>query len=334
MLKLVEEVVSPVYAVGGAVRDELMGRTPKDYDFATPLTPDEIEEAVRAYGRRPYLVGKRFGTIGFKMNGQLVEVTTFRNEKYEKGSRKPKVEFVKDITADLNRRDFTINSIARRNDRYIDPSGGRLDILRKIVRATGHPKTRFKEDPLRMLRAARFASELGFEIDNNTEGYASKLSHKILSVSRERWVMEMDKLLVSDKPSTGLDFLARTRLLNYMVPELSIQVAYDQNSSFHGLELWEHTLKVVDGVSNDVELRWAALLHDVAKPFVRTENKKSGYHNYVKHDLLGAELVEKTGLYLKWSTKRRENVIELVFNHLREDSPLKAADDAAKKVRE
>ena len=135
MLEDVKKVVNPIYMVGGSVRDKLMGRKPNDYDFATPLTPDEIEDAVREYGRRPYLAGKKFGTIGFKMNGQIVEVTTFRSEKYQPGCRKPNVEYVQDIIADLSRRDFTINAIALRDNKYIDPFGGRVDILKKLIQA-------------------------------------------------------------------------------------------------------------------------------------------------------------------------------------------------------
>ncbi len=327
----VENIVSPVYQVGGSVRDELMGREPHDYDFATPLTPDEIEAAVRAGHRRPYLVGKRYGTIGFKVDGNMVEVTTFRNEKYKPGYRKPEVSFVKDITADLSRRDFTINAIAKRHGKYIDPFGGRQDILRKKIICVNKPKDRFKEDPLRMLRAARFASQLDFTIDEYLFGIARQLSHKILEVSRERWIIEMDKLLITDKPSVGLEFLAQARLLNFMVPELALQVGYDQNSKYHDYTLWEHTKMVVDDTPKDITLRWAALLHDIAKPFVRTDKKGKDYSNYIKHDLLGGEMVQRIALHLKWSNDRREQVSEIVKNHLQDNSPLREADNKHKR---
>ena len=143
--------------VGGSVRDRLLGQEPKDYDFATPLTPDEIEAVVRAHGRKPYLVGKRFGTVGFKVDGHMVEVTTFRSEKYKSGSRKPEVAFVTDINADLSRRDFTINAIALLPDGSLcDPHGGTEDIRKHVVRCVGKPKDRFTEDPLRLLRMCRF----------------------------------------------------------------------------------------------------------------------------------------------------------------------------------
>jgi putative nucleotidyltransferase with HDIG domain len=329
IIKEVEAIIDPVYLVGGSVRDLIIGQVPHDYDFCTPLLPDEIEERVRAAGKRPYTTGKRFGTIGFKAGGQLVEVTTFRTEAYHRASRKPEVQFVDDITADLSRRDFTINAIARRGERLIDPYGGRLDILERTIKAVGKPQDRFKEDPLRMLRAARFASQLGFEIDQLTESTAKKWSYRILHVSRERWVQEMDKLLITDQPSVGLDFMARTRLLNYMIPELAIQVEYDQDSPYHELTLWEHTLSTVDKAPLDIDLRWSALLHDVGKPYVRTSNKR-GYSNYIHHDMVGAELALAIGRYLKWSNDRVDKVSETIRYHLRDESPIRAADNASK----
>lgn len=327
MLDQVEAIVSPVYQVGGSVRDELLGRPASDIDYATPLSPDEVEARIKAAGKRAYSIGKKYGTVGMKLDGQFVEITTFRTETYETGNRKPQVEFVTDITADISRRDFTINAIAKRGNRYIDPFGGRLDLLERVIKGVGNPKDRYKEDPLRMLRAARFAAQLGFTVEANTESQAGKMAHRILTVSRERWVLEIDKLLMTAKPSIGLHFLARTRLLNFMIPELALQVGYDQNNPHHSLNLWDHTLAVVDGTPVDLHLRWAALLHDIGKPFIRTE--KPDRSNYIKHDLLGAELVMRIGLHLKWSNERQEAVSALVLNHMQATSPLRPYDDAA-----
>jgi tRNA nucleotidyltransferase/poly(A) polymerase len=329
MYDKVATIIEPIYMVGGCVRDEILGKKPKDFDFATPLLPEDIEALVRIAERRPYLSGKRFGTIGFKLDGEFVEVTTFRKEQYHRGSRKPEVEFVDDITHDLSRRDFTINAMAKRGNRIIDPWGGQLDLMNRLIKSVGNAKDRFSEDPLRMLRAARFAAQLDFNVDQLTEATAKKLSYKILHVSKERWVQEMDKLLMAEKPSIGLDFLARTRLLNYMIPELSIQVGYDQDSPYHELTLWEHTLSTVDLTEPVLEWRWAAFLHDVGKPFVATLNKKD-YHNYIHHDLVGAELAEKIGGYLKWSNDRRETVSGMIFEHLKDSSPIRKADNASK----
>lgn len=329
MIDKVSEVVSPVYLVGGAVRDLYMGLTPKDYDFATPLTPDEVEAAVRAAGKRPYLVGKRFGTVGFKVDGEMVEVTTFRGEKYVEGSRKPEVEYLTDINQDLARRDFTINAMARSNSgKFIDPFDGEDDIVEKLIRAVGTPAHRFKEDPLRMLRACRFAAQFGFFIDEDTFKSMTKLSHRILFVSKERWCMELDKLLMSDYPVMGLSYLWDSGLMKFMIPELQIQSGYDQRSRFHNLPLSEHTLAVVDKVPKDINLRWAALLHDVGKPFAKTD--KGDRCIYVKHDMIGAEIVNHIAHYLKWSNDRTKTVHDLVLNHLLEESPLKEADDLAK----
>jgi len=327
MYNKVKEIINPVYMVGGSVRDEIMGKEPKDFDFCTPLLPDEIEAAIKKAGKKAYNIGKRFGTLGMTFEGQMVEVTTFRTEQYTPGSRKPQVQFVSDITADLSRRDFRINAIAKRDNKYIDPFGGRLDIMERSIKCVGEPKARFKEDPLRMLRAARFASQLEFSLDNYLEGMTKKMAHKILQVSKERWMMEMDKLLMTEHPQMGLDFLARTKLLNFMFPELSLQVNYDQNSPFHSLTLWEHTKLTVFYTPKDINLRWASFLHDIAKPFVRGE--KPNRSNYIKHDLLGKELVEKYARYLKWSNERREKVAELVLNHLLTGSPVYEADKKA-----
>jgi tRNA nucleotidyltransferase/poly(A) polymerase len=329
MFKTLKTIIDPVYMVGGCLRDKLLGLSPKDFDFATPLLPDEIEEKIKASGRRAYCVGKRFGTVGVKINGLMVEITTFRNEKYEKGNRKPSVEFVRDITADLSRRDFTINAMAMRDEKIIDPFGGRLDLLSKKIKCVGEPKHRFKEDPLRMLRAARFSAQLGFNIDDYLEANVGNLSYKILEISKERWGMELDKILMTDRPSVGLDFMMRTRLFNFMIPELSLQFKYEQDSPHHDFDLWEHTKKVVDCCDKEINLRWAALLHDIAKPFVRTKNKK-GYSNYLLHDYLGSEIVKKIAGYLKWSNDRTEKVSRLVFDHLSVSSLLKKFDNQSK----
>lgn len=315
----------PLYLVGGSVRDILRGKEPKDYDFTTSLHPNIVEQRVRDAGKKPYLIGKRFGTVGVKIDGQLLEVTTFRNETYEEGNRKPTVTYGGDIIADLSRRDFTINAIAWREGKLIDPFEGVHDLERGIIRAVGHPRQRFREDPLRLLRAIRFATTLKFSIEEFTLKKMIEQSYKILEVSKERWMLELDKILISPNVVYGLQLLRVSRLMNYLIPELSLQFNYDQNSpQHHKLNLWEHTSMVVGSVPEDINMRWAALLHDVAKPFVRED--KVGRSTYIKHDLLGAELVEQEGRRLHWSNERREVVKELVLNHMREDSPLRPFD--------
>jgi len=222
----------PVNLVGGSVRDIILGKEPKDWDYCTPLEPDTIEQRIRDAGRKPYLTGKRFGTIGFKIatdsypsqnpkDWVYVEVTTYRTEKYDGKSRKPTVDFTRDLMLDLSRRDFTINSIVLTKDGdYFDPHGGRLDIMAKKIKAVGNGKDRILEDPLRMLRAARFAARLGFEVDPNLIGVMKQYSSAILRVSKERWIQELDKLLESEHVEDGIEVLMRTDLMKYILPEV------------------------------------------------------------------------------------------------------------------
>lgn len=315
----------PLYLVGGSVRDILLNKEPKDYDFTSPLQPNEIEKRIKTANKKTYTIGKKFGTIGMKVNEKFIEITTFRTEQYEKNNRKPKVEFTKSIIEDLSRRDFTINAIAKRmNGHIIDPFKGQIDLRNKIIRAVGKANARFDEDPLRLLRAVRFATQLEFVIDFNTLLSMIKTNYKILSISKERWMLELDKILLTKKPSIGLNYLAYTHLLHFIIPELSLQIDYNQNSNWHRLDLWNHTLAVVDATPIDLELRWAALLHDIGKPFVRrTRNNKT---NYIKHDYLGADMVTRLALHLKWSNDRREKVVDLVKNHMQENNPLRQYD--------
>lgn len=232
-----------VYLVGGSVRDIVLGNEPKDYDFCTPMLPDDIEKAVQDAGRHAYGIGKRFGTIGFKVKVpvkvinvitgeeewqdeihwgyEYVEVTTFRSEIYTSKSRKPEVQFVPSLDEDLARRDFTMNAMVLKVDGSIhDPYGGRIDILGRKLTTVGMPKDRIQEDPLRMLRAARFAARYNFTIDPNFIGKARQLWERIYDVSVERWVQELDKLLTSEHSHAGLQALEQMALLGAIIPEL------------------------------------------------------------------------------------------------------------------
>lgn len=245
--KTVQEILGTdeVYLVGGSVRDLVMGNEPKDYDFTTVLMPDVMVEKVKAAGRRVYTIGQQFGTIGFKVPYEVesdyshlppgsmfpqdhsklefhyVEVTTFRSEVYTSKSRKPEVQFVPSLDEDIARRDFTMNAMVLRSDGTIyDPYGGKLDIYAKQVKTVGMPKDRIQEDPLRMLRAARFAARYGFKIDPNFIGKARHLADRIFDVSVERWVQELDKLLVSEFSLSGLGALQDMGLMIRILPEI------------------------------------------------------------------------------------------------------------------
>jgi tRNA nucleotidyltransferase (CCA-adding enzyme) len=341
IINQVKHIVSPVFLVGGSVRDELMNKKITDYDFSTPLVPEEVEAKIRAVGKRPILVGKKFGTIMMRIEGYNIEITSFRQEAYSDKNRKPVVAFTKDITQDLMRRDFTMNAIAIKDNKYIDLFNGRHDIDNSIIRSVGNPTVRFKEDPLRLLRACRFASQLGFNIESNTLKSIEKNAHHILDISKERWNQEMDKLLMGDYVIKGLNYMWQTGLFRYMLPELHLQYNYNQNSVYHDLLLHEHTGIVVANVEG-LENRWAALLHDIAKPFCRIDkdvyfdddNHQTRHtlkSNYPKHDLLGGEMAKRIGKNLKWSNDRINIISELVSTHLIDTNPLRKADFIGKK---
>lgn len=300
----VKEIVEPVYLVGGSVRDILLNKTPKDYDFCTPLSPDDVEAQVKAAGRHVYAVGKRFGTIGFKvMDGTTpyyVEVTTYRSEQYEPGNRKPSVVFVSDLQEDLSRRDFTMNAIAYDGGEYIDPFGGRIDILERKIKPVGKAKDRFKEDPLRMLRAARFSAQLDFEIDPNMIGITRRMARTIYTVSRERWVQEMDKLLMAEACQRGLDALAQSYLLRYMLPE--VQLAYIERVYMEPVR--DNIVEAIKTAPADADVRWAMLLAGVGMPFA-TDPTNNGMARQV-----GAEIVKGIAARLKFSNDRTELVIK------------------------
>jgi len=342
LLKEVNKMMSPhiVYAVGGCVRDYVRGDDPKDFDFCTSANPDVIELSVKASGRRAYLIGKKFGTIGCKIDGQMVEITTFRTEKYTPGNRKPEVEYVKSINEDLSRRDFTINAMCMRMNKkgeikIIDPYKGQEDLSLGIIRAVGFPKQRFKEDPLRMLRAVRFASRYNFGIEDKTYEKMQKMAIGILDISKERWMMEMDKILMTDNVERGLTYLWDCNLFRYMIPELHLQDGYKQNSKYHNFDLNEHTAKVVACCPKDINLRWAALLHDIAKPFTRTDKIREGKlkSNYIGHAILGADMVLRIAGHLKWSNERTKSVVNIVRTHLEDDCVLRQYDNESKGVK-
>jgi poly(A) polymerase len=312
----VRKIVGQVYLVGGSVRDILLDREPKDYDFTTPLTPDEVEERVLAAGRHVYAIGKKYGTIGFKvMDGATpyyVEVTTYRSEQYEPGNRKPAVVFVDDLKEDLSRRDFTMNAIAYDGEQFIDPFGGRLDILARKIKAVGKAKDRFKEDPLRMLRAARFSAQLGFDIDPNMIGFIRASARTIYTVSRERWVQELDKLLVGPYAGRGLHALYDSYLLRYMLPEVNLLAEKDprewedtiagivQLNSFPGFGTKEF------GGKDDIDRQWAGLLYSVGVPFQSDERIAKGGKAAAKD--ISKELAAGIALRLKFSNDRTAEV--------------------------
>ena len=315
---------TPVNLVGGSVRDIILGREPKDWDYCTPLTPDEIEQKVRDAGRKPYLTGKRFGTIGFKIatdeypsqnpkDWVYIEVTTYRTEKYDGVSRKPEVEFSEDLMLDLSRRDFTINAIVlQTNGTYFDPHGGRLDILAKKIKAVGNGKDRILEDPLRMLRAARFASQLDFEVDPNLIGVMRQHAYEITRVSKERWVVELDKLLMGKDPVKGIQVLIDTDLMKYMIPEVWLvwknswaELAFTEAIEKGGGYDLNTKKKVVE---DTVDERWRYLLYHIGFPYAGV--KKNDEYKYPKHEVIRRELLLGICARLKFSNERTKHLLQ------------------------
>lgn len=295
----VEQIVHPVYLVGGSVRDHLLGIAPTDYDFATPLTPDLVESAVRAAGKRAYIAGRRFGTIGFRLDDTLIEITTFRSETYAPRNRKPQVRFVSTLTDDLARRDFTMNAIAATVQcgelALIDPFDGQADISNRMIHAVGNPDERLREDPLRMLRAARFAAQLGFAIDPALLAAITANAHLIHTVSRERWMGELDKLLVGPDARTGLAHLEATGLLRFILPEVATLP--------HLADLFT----TVAAAHRSPEARWAALLSTLGTPAAQG-------HGKLAQQAISAEIATGIAYRLNWSTARRQQVIEHIIS--------------------
>lgn len=328
--------LNPVYLVGGAVRDILMKVEPHDYDFCIGLNPEMIQSYIKESGRRAYLTGKKFGTIGCKIDSQMIEVTSFRTETYEAGNRKPEVEYTTNLTLDLSRRDFTINAMAVRMDnsgkgfRLIDPYNGLEDLKKGVIRCVGTPKLRFKEDPLRILRMIRFATKLKYGIEEITLKKASHMTPLLLTISKERWVSELDKILTEPAVYRGLMLLWNYDCFKYMIPELSLQLGFEQDNPHHSYTLECHTGLVVQSTPPDINMRWLALLHDIGKPFTKVFDEKKGYSNYINHDILGAEIADRICRYLKFSNERREFIVENIKTHLEPDSILRPYDNGGK----
>ncbi|HET7093641.1 MAG TPA: RNA nucleotidyltransferase, partial [Thermomicrobiales bacterium] len=292
-----------LYLVGGIVRDLLLGRDlPADLDFTTSAAPEVSQRLTNAAGADSiYLVGERFGTVGAVFGGApdrvLVEITTYRREHYPDATRFPVVRFEASLIDDLSRRDFTINAIAADalTGEIVDPFGGEADIALGVLRAVGNPDERFAEDPLRLLRAARFVAQLGFRLDWETEAAMARHAADLRRISRERIYAELTKLLVGPFADYGLDALRRAGLLAEAIPELA-PLSEEAELDLRGRmnrekDLWEHTLRVVDKAPARPIVRWAALLHDAAKPHTRSVSPDGQIH-FFGHERVGAGLAE------------------------------------------
>lgn len=318
LLTYIQELFSkPVFLVGGAVRDIEMGRTPKDYDFCTALTPDEIKAEIKGI-HKAYLVGERHGTIGFKLDGEMMEITTYRTETYNKGSRQPNVEFVDDLFLDLSRRDLTINAMAINCGTFelYDPFGGKEDISNGIIRSVGTAEDRIKEDPLRILRAVRISMKYGFDIQSDLEKAIITYNHLLLSLSKER-IMDEFKYIMKLESLKELSLLWTLELFKYTIPELSLQLIQEYYTKSRFSEsLYIHTCKLVTSIPHEYpELRWAALF------------LKIGYaiDPVVGNDVLfSIDTVKKYSLHLKWSNKMTDAIIDALRTINDSDSKLQS----------
>ncbi len=314
-----------LWLVGGALRDRLLGIASHDIDYATDALPDEVEEIARGLGARVTTVGKRFGTIGVLLEGEWVEITTFRGDSYAPGSRWPDVTFGRSIEEDLARRDFTITAFAENahTGEWLDLFGGEADLRAGIIRAVGEPAARFREDPLRILRGVRFVSQLGFRLDPATAAGMRETAHLIAALSQERITAELDKLLQGRAPAAGLEALRETGALPFALPELAGMPGCEQNR-FHRFDVWGHTLATVDAIAVDPEnrriRRWAALLHDLGKPAVR-HTKPNGEWGFYRHEVVGAELAEALLERLRFGRADAHVVVLLVRRHMERPDP-------------
>jgi poly(A) polymerase len=310
-----------LYMVGGTVRDVLLHRgQSSDADLATDARPDEVKRLVAP--TKPsaiVLVGERFGTVRLHYGSDIIEITTFRTERYNPESRNPEVCFGTSLEDDLLRRDFTINALARDplNGTIIDPFGGRQDLEAHILRAVGNePDKRFDEDPLRLLRAIRFAAQLDFTIEAKTRRSIIHQAPKLQKISRERIRDEMNKLLVSPHPAKGLDLLVELGLMGWIVPEvLELRGVSQQQRATSSKDVYAHVLRVVDRSAPRLTTRWSALLHDIAKP--RTRSVEDNKVHFFGHEELGAYMARDILKRLHFDRDFIESVSRIVHLHMR-----------------
>jgi len=307
-----------LYLVGGPVRDLLLGRTATDLDFTTDAHPTQVKQLLRRAGAdHIFAIGEKFGTIGGVFGEQVVEITTYRSEEYEPGSRKPRVQFGDSLEGDLSRRDFTINAIALdvATGRLVDPFEGQADLKARQIRAVGVAEDRFADDPLRLMRGVRLAAQLAFEIEPATRRAIAACADSLASISRERVAQEMAKLLTSKLAGLGIRLLTDLGLMHQIVPEVLAMRGMLQDATYHHKDVFDHTVQVVDQSPSRLVVRWAALLHDIAKP--RTRTIDDGVVHFYGHEHLGEQMARKILLGLRLDRETIEQVAKLVAMHQR-----------------
>ena len=316
--RLLTDAGHRAYLVGGAVRDAFLDRVQPeaDTDITTDARPEVIERLVKGWADAVWLQGERFGTVGCEKDGDRFEITTFRAEIYRTDSRKPEVTFSDDIETDLSRRDFTINAVAIALDEpeLVDPHHGLDDLVARRLRTPLSPEVSFGDDPLRMLRAARFVATLGFEPDPELVQAIEQMRDRLQIISAERIRDELSKLVVADDPSPGLWLISRTRLSDEFLPELN-SMELEQDPIHTHKDVLAHSIAVVAKTSPRLKLRLAALLHDVGKPGTRGYGPQGVTFHY--HDVVGARMARQRLSALRYPNEVVDDVAKLVELHLR-----------------
>ena len=314
--------------VGGPVRDAFLDRPVHDLDFTTDATPDQILALVKPISEAQWDIGRLYGTIGATLAGETVEITTYRADSYDGATRKPDVVFGTSLEPDLLRRDFTVNAMALRLPQLslVDPSGGLDDLLAERLRTPSTPEISFGDDPLRMLRAARFTGQLGFTLDLDTALAMEKMRESIRIVSAERIGDELAKLMLSDNPRAGIEALMESGLAEIVLPEIpGLRLEIDEHH--HHKDVYQHTLTVLEQAmgyeksrgnlpSPDLTVRLAALLHDIGKPATR-KLEPGGVVSFYHHDVVGAKLAKKRLRALRFDNDTTNAVARLIELHLR-----------------
>ncbi len=316
--------------VGGPVRDVFLGRPPGDLDLTTDALPERVMQLAKGWADSVWPVGLAFGTVGLRKDGVMFEITTYRTEQYSPESRKPTtVRFGASLTEDLVRRDFTVNAMAARLPGYelLDPHGGLADVRRKVLRTPGRPDDSLGDDPLRMLRAARFVAQLGFDPDAALTAAMARMAPALAKVSAERITAELIKLLVSPLPggpSAAIALLVETGVAEFFLPEVP-RLRLETDEHFRHKDVYQHSLMVLDraigleqqyGLRQDLVLRLAALLHDIGKPRTRSRlpDGRVAFHH---HEIVGAKLTRSRLGKLRFPREIIADVSKLVELHLR-----------------
>jgi poly(A) polymerase len=304
------------YLVGGTLRDALLDRPHEDVDVATDARPDAVEAIVTGWADDVWLQGQRFGTVGARVDGTSLEITTFRAEVYRPESRKPEVEFADDVETDLSRRDFTVNAMALElpDPRLLDPFDGAADLAGRRLRTPLEPEISFLDDPLRMMRAARFVAAFELVPDPTVVAAIEELHPRMEIVSAERIRDELNKLLLVDDPSPGLWLLTSTGLSDEFLPELNA-MRLEQDPIHRHKDVLAHTIAVVKNTRPELRVRLAALLHDIGKP--KTRSIGPGGVSFHHHEVVGARMTEERLRMLRYPSAIVDDVTRLVYLHLR-----------------